>query len=525
MVQYSNDKNAHDNALANIQLVRRLPFFSKRKAPILGVNELLEKVTQERKCLHNLTQDLWEDFFLTMKETGENIRDTAYRIYQISEASRVQGQKVQDQAADIHELVRKNGTTITEIHKSGKDNSSFLEALTQTTTKTDLVVHDIDERTRVMKHELMDAIQAQALDSQAKIELAIGRATLDGIDVQNLFMDFLSDALQAGSCKTLSLSISFIMITHWITASTLQSQALARQSTSMMPPERLVNCLNVPPGHPVEDFENALHTGHDFDPVSLGQANSLLKTPQFRAWSRPNQPAFLLVNGGIEPSGSERLSAMSFLCASLIAGLVKLHRGIVCLQFYCGFHTFSRQSFTGPSGLIRSLIFQMAMELTRRGTLDLDFIDTRSFKDGIECHNLKALCETFHLLVRQLPLDTPVYCIIDGISWYETPEMHKELGYVADSLRALVTDDRLRPIFKLLMTSPYGSRDVSKGVPRNEIVSLQPEVALDDALMERMVFDETRSSYSDHHATLRARNKREWNEDEDEDDDRPEDFS
>ena len=501
--------------------MRRIPFFSRRKISKFGVDELLEKVAQEREILHNLTQDLWEEFFLSMKETGEMIRDTTYRIYQISEASRMQGQQVMDQAVGIHETVRRNDTAITEIHKIGRDHSSTLDALNQRTTKTDRMVHDIDERTRIMKHELMDAFQAQASDMQAKIELAIGRATLDGIDVQNLFVDFLSDALQTGSSKRPSLFLACMVITHRVLATALHSQALAQRSISMISPEGLTRCMDVPSGHPADDFENALRTGHDFDPTSLGQANGLLQTPHFRTWSRPNQPAFLLVDGGIESSGSERLSAMSFLCASLIAGLVKLNRGIVCLHFFCGSHTSSRQSFTGPTALIRSLIFQMIMELTRRGTLTLELIDRRSFKDGIEQHDLKALCKTFHLLIGQLPLNTPIYCIIDGLSWYETPEMQHELEYIVDSLRALVVDDRLRPVFKVMMASPNESRNISKRIPWNETVSLRPDVAMDDGLMERIVSDETRRTHSPYNETSRAGNGSE----SDDDDDRLEDFS
>ena len=474
---------------------------------------------QEGACLQDLTKDLWEDLLV-------DLRETTNKVYQNSEESKLQARKTYEEATHIHKVVRKTDIKVTEIDRTARDNSLSLDTLKQTTTKTSRKVDVMEEEMRLMMDQgnkwslKVEELHLLALENSAKmLKVANEKATEEGIKAQNAMMGFLWDAYQVGKGQSYSTLLS-LGNTDRATASVREPQAWVQKSNSMLSQEGLMKGLGVPLAHPAEDFENVLRISHEFDPTSLGQANSFLRSHQFRKWSKLTRPEFLLVDGGLEPPGPERLSAMSFVCASLIAGLIRLQGNIVCLHFFCGLYTFSSGDLTGPSGLIRSLVCQIAMEHIRRKTLSLNFIDSRSFKDAIERHDLAALCETFRLLVGQLPLDTPVYCIVDGISWYEAPETLYELKLVVDKLRELVADDRLCPVLKVLMTSANRSRYIGKQVSGAEYVSLRPDFAMDDVLTERMVMAETRDLHAIGYDESTAQQQSQFSGD----DDRPEDF-
>jgi hypothetical protein len=211
---------------------------------------------------------------------------------------------------------------------------------------------------------------------------------------------------------------------------------------------------------------------------------------------------------------------MSFLCASLIVSLGRVQESGVSLHFFCGMHTSRDDSLTGPNGMIRSLVSQILMELIRRRILDLEFVSTRSFRDAIERHDLKTLCLTFCLLVAQLPLETPVYCIVDGITWYEDSEYQTQLEYVADQLRWLVAAEKLGPRFKVLITSSYESRCISQRIPSKQRVFLRSEFGDGDVMSERLMVYETQQLRVQKPSSSRVRRPGDSSDDED----APEDY-
>lgn len=184
-----------------------------------------------------------------------------------------------------------------------------------------------------------------------------------------------------------------------------------------------------------------------------GQAQSVLLQPRFTEWLQDGNPDLLLIDANIRGAALSNMSAMSLFCAYLVASMIKLQPDDVVSHFFCGLHTASSDPWYGPSGLVRSLIVQLLMALHERELLDLDFIRSRLYLKGLKEHKLENLCQLLHDLIRQLPSETAVYCIIDGIGCLDKGS-GEDLCFVIEWLKYIVGDDSLPTNFKVLMTNP-----------------------------------------------------------------------
>ena len=77
-------------------------------------------------------------------------------------------------------------------------------------------------------------------------------------------------------------------------------------------------------------------------------------------------------------------------------------------------------------------------------------IDWRGLKSG----EIAPLCSLFYWLVRQLPSEITLMCLIDGIAHYENDEYEANMLTVLTNLLRIARDDRLLSAVKLLVTSP-----------------------------------------------------------------------
>lgn len=213
------------------------------------------------------------------------------------------------------------------------------------------------------------------------------------------------------------------------------------------------------------------------------QAQSLTKTPEFQRWLASHRPDLLLVDGNAYIPGPGRISAMSIFCAVLVLGLMKSKKHIV-LHFFCGQHTTTKDNMSGPKGLMRSIITQL---LYCGKQFDIDFIDSRTYRESLEAHSLPHLCDTFCKLIEQIQLDTSVFCVVDGVSLYEGDHWLDELFCVFETLNALVENEHLQPVFKLLLTSPFVSRQLGHQTATSRRVVLRRSVVNGKLLSEGSV--------------------------------------
>ncbi|KAF6814688.1 hypothetical protein CSOJ01_03911 [Colletotrichum sojae] len=241
------------------------------------------------------------------------------------------------------------------------------------------------------------------------------------------------------------------------------------------------------------ELETVLTTTTTIDPRSQTQAHNLLNQDRFFDWMDQGRPDMLLVDGNISSAAADALSPMSLLCANLGLTMTRLEPDAVVAYFYCGLHASPRgDAWYGPAGMLRSLAAQVLVALAARDTLDLDFLNSWSFVGQLEAHDVGALCELLHLLVRQFDAGESVYCFVDGVSQYDVdlggafPRLQEALR----RLQGIVCDDELRPRFKVLMTVPYASSPrVRRLVHRDFYLSVPPLLLGSRGLSENSIRD------------------------------------
>ncbi|CAI7678038.1 unnamed protein product [Penicillium pancosmium] len=435
----------------------------------------------------------------TQAEAREKILNTFQDFVTILDATQIKRQifrsneKLRSCALDLYEAAL---AAITKLirrlnrHHWWDRASALASAPIASATIAD-ILFDVNKRLNDV-HRCLDDIRDQKLNtthqnvisSQTELHaVRLNTKTIE-IDVRNLNDDFNHfaqqaqvdqekiDSIQSG-VERINENIDRLLTEHALDAKTglyhmlldtirayeLQKTANQRSESPkyrILQLPQLLEALQIFYMRPTQDLEYVARQGHTFDSRAQMQAQSLTKTPEFQRWLASHRPDLLLVDGNAYIPGPGRISAMSVFCAVLVLGLMKSKKDIV-LHFFCGQHTAAQDNMSGPKGLMRSIITQL---LYCGKQFDIDFIDSRNYRESLEAQSLPHLCDIFCNLIEQLQLDTSVFCVVDGVSLYERDHWLDELCCVFETLNALVENEYLQPIFKLLLTSPFASRQL-----------------------------------------------------------------
>ncbi|KAG6361195.1 hypothetical protein INS49_009419 [Diaporthe citri] len=179
------------------------------------------------------------------------------------------------------------------------------------------------------------------------------------------------------------------------------------------------------------------------------KADQVLQTELFQQWMACLEPAKLLIHGNFR--GSTTVSPLSLLTATLTeAARADQHR-LVSLVFFCGCHLDREEdTFSGGRALMQMLISQLLQQQPHTNIspspweLDMDRV-----------RQVHQLCQLFNLLVHRLPGEVTLFCLIDGMVYYERDEFIDEMHYVLTELMRLVGDPTTQANVKLLVTSPW----------------------------------------------------------------------
>lgn len=188
-----------------------------------------------------------------------------------------------------------------------------------------------------------------------------------------------------------------------------------------------------------------------------GRAEQLIGTRQFGNWVLDQDMNKLLVHGDFDTENS--ISPFSVLCTSLIQAL-RPRSGLITLVFFCGCHLKPHDEYPGPITMIRSFIAQ----ILEQHPFTPDNLANEVNLAGVEAGDIPQLCKLFACLARQLPATTTVFCIIDGVQFYERDQYWKDMDEVLCCLFELAEDDdkEMRATLKILLTSPKPTRRVRK---------------------------------------------------------------
>ena len=171
-------------------------------------------------------------------------------------------------------------------------------------------------------------------------------------------------------------------------------------------------------------------------------------TQEFRDWILASSSGELLMHGDYPFGGGHHASPLSLFCITLLQAL-STKSSYIPLLFFCGQHV-EPEDGAGGQVMIMSLISQILRQHAYIPVHLRHQLDQESIRRG----DIQYLCSLFEFLVRLLPFEVTVVCIIDGISYYETDEFEDEMIMILKRLLGLVHDPGLRPAMKLLMCSP-----------------------------------------------------------------------
>lgn len=300
-----------------------------------------------------------------------------------------------------------------------------------------------------------------------------------------------------------------------IEISRIKKQIHHMQRSKTLRSEDLLEILGVHRNHPECDLRRILRRASpedDSDQVALG----ITKGQKFSRWHSRVESAALFIEGSL-PSASDCDVPFTSLVSSCFVDSVKSHA--MCIYFFCGHHTRSipntSDSFSSPSAMMRSLITQ----IIRESKMEINFIG-HYLRSKLEVLDFRALCNCFKLFIENLPMETVLFCIIDGVSSFERREWSDDCRKAIDDLQDLTYDAGMNTIFKLLVTSPSRTRKIGNSFKIEERLQLDSDDWHDrdgrDFPTEREMMEGTRRPSLKQHLrhTLRKQRVREWPDDD-----------
>jgi hypothetical protein len=207
------------------------------------------------------------------------------------------------------------------------------------------------------------------------------------------------------------------------------------------------------------DLEYIMQRREALTSGSQDRVDQIMKSTRFKEWVVNASSQTLLIHGN---SSSESISPISFFCALLVHNLRSVSR-FRPLTFFCGCHSY--EDYGGGRIMIMSLLTQ----LLEQRNFDLSFIE-HELVYRMNIGDIDAFCYVFGRLIRQIPVTETVFCVIDGINFYERQE--ETLQEMAQVLRFLLDLTSDRTVFKILVTSPSTTEDVRQAVEDKDYLAL-----------------------------------------------------
>ncbi|KAH6653885.1 hypothetical protein BKA67DRAFT_658223 [Truncatella angustata] len=210
------------------------------------------------------------------------------------------------------------------------------------------------------------------------------------------------------------------------------------------------------------------------------RTTQIMNSAIFRTWLVDGSSKELLIHGKSEP---RPISPISFFCAILMQNLQEVDK-FKSLVFFCGCHPYE------DDGGARTMIISLLAQLLRQQNFNLGFID-HEIVYQMDCGDIDTFCHVFGQLIRQVNVTETVFCVIDGINFYERDE--ESLQEMAPVLRFLLDLTKERAVFKILITSPSTTKDVRQAIEDEDYLALPEQEkntqALSNLRFERQLSD------------------------------------
>ena len=203
---------------------------------------------------------------------------------------------------------------------------------------------------------------------------------------------------------------------------------------------------------PVLDIEHCLELADYLHPIAIDRASWVMGAQEFRSWLEVKSSRVILINGNSDPM--DNTSPLSLFCAHM-THLFVAAKSVIVISYFCGLHMDPiTDDRSNAQSMMISLIGQLLLQARQKHVhFDLSFLVQEKLQLLAE-DDVKTLCKIFRDLVVQLPKDMIIFCVIDGISLYESADGDADLLYVWQRLNRLLAHENLKAAMKLLATSP-----------------------------------------------------------------------
>lgn len=216
--------------------------------------------------------------------------------------------------------------------------------------------------------------------------------------------------------------------------------------------------LRVDPASRLQDLIWAVEADPQRTLIRQERLAMLTQDAEFENWMISTRSDVLIVNAMEMTWPMEVPSSTTYFISALTRILIEYNAAIP-LSFFCGLHASPGDYLEGPRGLLRSLCFQL---LTQSNVQDsnLTFVNNHLL-NGVHAQDIGSLSDLFQRLLSVVGQQTwkPIFCLIDGITWFEDARRRSETGVAITALREFVEflrerQDSVGIILKVLVTSP-----------------------------------------------------------------------
>ncbi|KAF4333485.1 hypothetical protein FBEOM_12693 [Fusarium beomiforme] len=210
------------------------------------------------------------------------------------------------------------------------------------------------------------------------------------------------------------------------------------------------------------DIKCVLRRAGGILPEDRGRAEDIVDLRHFQQWVLNKEATTLLTHGDFD--AAHAISPLSVLCVSLTQAM-RARSGCISLLFVCGQHL-SNDEFSGPATMIRSLTAQLLQQYPMCPK-DLDGqVSIHGLREG----NIQQLCRLFSCLARQVPPSFTIFCMIDGIQFYERESYIHDMMYILNSMYELASPTVTTEVRQLF---PSSCVLAMAGHPRSERMASQ----------------------------------------------------
>ncbi|KAK1757033.1 hypothetical protein QBC47DRAFT_378286 [Echria macrotheca] len=234
--------------------------------------------------------------------------------------------------------------------------------------------------------------------------------------------------------------------------------------------DSIIQLLAIPTSpSPFGDLERVLRRGTNLEQAALDRARWLMMSDRFASWVtvEMSSSSDIILVEGYNDHRLGKVSPLSVFCASLTTTMIR--KSLFVLYHFCGEHAFPKDPIGGPSGMLRSLIAQLAasrLDLSSRlGSLAERLIDM----------SLPSLVEAFEHLLRGIPPGCTLYIILDNISEFES-RLHgwdDEIRQVVRMLDEVSKDPGVGVNLRVLATCPMKSIVLARQIDYRDHISLR----------------------------------------------------